>query len=82
MYFEHVYLLSLRIKKAHPKLYEMSSRWALINAALCTWKVGCAGIYPHSPGVQAVPYRVIDTWGKYSIVDTPMFTYGLLTPSI
>jgi hypothetical protein len=35
-----------------------------------------------SLGVQAMPYGVIDTWGTYSIVDTPMFTYGLLTPSI
>ena len=42
----------------------------------------CIVAYPHSPGVQAMPYGVIDTWGKYSIVDTPMFTYGLLTPSI
>ena len=25
----------------------------------------------------AVPYRVIDTWGKYSIVDTPMFTLAI-----
>ena len=37
---------------------------------------------PRSPGVLAVPYGVIDTRGRYSIVDTPMFTYGLLTPSI
>ena len=27
--------------------------------------------YPHSPGALAVPYRVIDTLGTYSIVDTP-----------
>jgi hypothetical protein len=33
-------------------------------------------------GVQAVPYRVIDTWGKYSIVVIPpIFTIGLLIPS-
>ena len=35
-----------------------------------------------SPGGQAVPYRVIDTWGTYSIVVTSMFTYGRLFPSI
>jgi hypothetical protein len=29
-----------------------------------------------------VPYRVIGTWRTYSIVDTPMFTFGVLTPSI
>jgi hypothetical protein len=40
------------------------------------------GIFPHSPDAQAVPYRVIDTWGRYSIVDSPMFTYDVLTPSI
>jgi hypothetical protein len=38
--------------------------------------------YSHSPGAQAVPYGVIDPWEEYSIVDTPMFTYGFLTPSI
>jgi len=27
--------------------------------------------YPHLPGVEAMPYRVIDKWGTYSIVDTP-----------
>jgi len=26
---------------------------------------------PCYPETQAVPYRVTDTWGKYSIVDTP-----------
>ena len=37
----------------------------------------------HSPGVQAMPKGVIDTWGTYSIVVIPpMFTYGLRTPSI
>jgi hypothetical protein len=29
------------------------------------------------PGIQAVPYWVSDTWGIYSIVDTPMFTYSI-----
>ena len=30
---------------------------------------------------QAVPYRVIDTWGTYSIVVIPTwFTFGLLSP--
>jgi hypothetical protein len=27
--------------------------------------------YPHSPGTQAMPYRVTDTWGTYSIFDIP-----------
>jgi len=37
----------------------------------------------YSPGTQAMPDRVIDTWGSYSIVDIPpLFTLGLLTPSI
>ena len=32
---------------------------------------------PHSPGVQAVPYRVIDRGDiRYSIVGTPTFTIG------
>jgi hypothetical protein len=30
----------------------------------------------HSPGAQAMPYRVIDNCGRYSIVDTP--TYALM----
>jgi hypothetical protein len=37
--------------------------------------MGCTVACPHSAGIQAVPYRVIDTWEKYSIVDTPMFTF-------
>jgi hypothetical protein len=35
-----------------------------------------------SPGAQAMPYGVIDTYGKYSIVDIPLFTYDLFTPFI
>jgi len=37
--------------------------------------------FSHSPGAQAVPYRV-DTWERYSIFNTRMLTIGLLTPSI
>jgi hypothetical protein len=33
-------------------------------------------------GVQALPYGVIDTLGKYSIIVPPMFDYCPLTPSI
>jgi hypothetical protein len=29
------------------------------------------------PGVQAMPYGAIDTWGTYSIIDTPMFTSAI-----
>jgi len=37
--------------------------------------------YPRSPGVQEIPYWVINTWGTYSIVaQPPMFTYGLFSP--
>ncbi|MFZ2095754.1 MAG: hypothetical protein WAV05_03865 [Anaerolineales bacterium] len=33
------------------------------------------GTYPHSPGAYAVPYGVIDTRERYSVVFyTPMFT--------
>jgi hypothetical protein len=34
-----------------------------------TWKAGSTVAYSHSPGVRTVPYRVIDTRGKYSITD-------------
>jgi hypothetical protein len=44
--------------------------------------MGCTVHCPNSLGAQAVPHGVIGIWGKYSIVDTPMFTYDLLTPSI
>ena len=32
-----------------------------------------------SPGVRLMPYRVIDTWEKYSIVlyPPPTFTFGI-----
>jgi hypothetical protein len=35
---------------------------------------GCSPILPHSPGFQVMPYRVINNWETYSIVDTPIFT--------
>jgi hypothetical protein len=37
-----------------------------INLEACWMQV-----YSHSPGVQAVPFRAIDIWRIYSIVDTP-----------
>jgi hypothetical protein len=46
-------------------------------------EVGCVSTYSHSPGAQAVPNRVIDTErSKVQLLILPMFTYGLLTPSI
>jgi hypothetical protein len=33
-----------------------------------------------SPGAQAVLYRVTDTKGKYSIVDTPYAHFRMLLP--
>ena len=33
-------------------------------------------------GARPVPYGVTSMWRRYSIVDTPMFTYGLFTPYI
>jgi hypothetical protein len=81
MDFEHNNLLSLGIKKSPLKTQGMSSRWAG-QSMQYNMGIGCMVAYPPPPGVQAVPYRIIDTWGKYSIVDTPMFTYDLLISSI
>ena len=40
---------------------------------------GCMVAYPHSPGVQVMPYGAIDIWGKYSIVSTPYVHFSILT---
>jgi hypothetical protein len=32
------------------------------------------GTFPHSSGALTGAYDVIDTWGTYSIIDTPIFT--------
>jgi hypothetical protein len=58
MYFEHVYLLSSGIKK--PTSIEVGL-W--IHAIVCGI-VGCMVAYPPPPGVQAMPYWVIDTEGR------------------
>jgi hypothetical protein len=81
MDFEHVYLL-FGNQKSPPQTQRMSSRWAVFRAAQCMWKVGCADTYPHSPGAQAVPYRVIDTRGKYSIVFVPPCSLMVFLPPL
>ena len=39
------------------------------------WRQAARWRTPHSPVVQAMPYGVIDTWGKYLIVINPHQVY-------